>query len=107
MGPASSTKVAQKRCGLKPAGGSVPDDPLVLEDRVHDEIDIVVIEPFGFAQDSFLDKPKPFGNGAALGVTRGAMQNHAIAVLFGECKIRDAGYGARDDTLALVILVEP
>src|SRR5262245_55147592 len=92
--------------GLRP--GSISScDPYTLEHRVDHEIDIVVVQPFGFTQDSFLHKSKPFGHSAAFEVTDGAVQDDAIAVLFSKCVIRQTCCRARDDAAALMSGIDP
>ena len=67
----------------------------------------MVVEPFGFAKDSFLDESKAFGDGTAFQVADGAVQHYSIAALFAKCVIGESSRGASDNAAALVCCIDP
>jgi len=81
--------------------------PLGLEHGVDDQIDVVVVEPLGFPQNSFLNEAEAFGDGAAFHVADGAVQDDTIAVLIGEGVIGETGSGSCHDTAAPVLRIQP
>ena len=81
--------------------------PLGLEHGVDDQVDIVVVEPLGFAQNSFLNKAEAFGDGAAFHVADGTMQDDTIAALIVEGVIGETGSGSCDDAAAPVLGIQP
>ena len=94
MGPSDKTKVSQ----------NVPIRP---EHRVNNEIDIVVVQPFGLAQNAFLHKSEAFGDGTAFHIAHGAMKDHAVTILFPEGIVRNPRDCSCYDTLTLVAGIDP
>ena len=78
-----------------------------LEHRVNDKIDIMIVEPLGFVQNTLLDEAETFGNGAASDIAYGAVQNDSVAALLPESVMREAGRGSCHDSTALVGSIEP
>src|SRR5881628_949839 len=93
MGPADSFKVTQngrRQC------------PMGFQHRVDHQIHVVIVEPLGFAQNTFLNEAKAFGYSTAFEVAKGAMQDNAIAGLLGERVIGEAGGGLWHNSAALM-----
>jgi hypothetical protein len=67
----------------------------------------MIVEPFCFAQDSFLDKSETLGYGSALQISGGAMHHHTIAILATEGIVGQARSGSGDDAAALMSCVDP
>ena len=104
MRRALSIETPAGRCG---SGSVRPRDPDAFQHRVHDEIDVVVVKPFGFSQDPFRRKSQPLGDGAAFQVTGRALQDDAIAVLFAKRVVREARCRSRHNASALMLEIDP
>src|SRR5215468_7130381 len=94
MGPSNKNKVSQNH----------PSRP---QHRVDNEIDIVVVQPFGLAQNAFLYEPEAVGDGATFHIAHGAMEDDAVTILFPEGIVRNLGNCSCYDTLALVTRIDP
>src|SRR5207237_10272812 len=84
-----------------------PCDTLRLQHSLNNEIDILVVKPFGFAKDALLNEAQPLRNAAAFQVTRSAVQNDAIAPLVRESVVRQSGGRPRDNTVSLIRNIQP
>ena len=79
----------------------------MLQHAEDPQIDPVVVQPFGFAQDPFLDEAEFARQGAAPLIPRGAADFNAVQPVVAESFGHNGPAGAQHDAPALVFAVDP